>query len=159
MPSGNCLAALFRPVSIVGPPLGLVVKGLLQARGFSGVDSLTDYIVKIIQFCGTVLKVTSHSMYGLKVARKLIETMDSVNTEGVRADESEKLLGASVQKAIGINLEHGAKEQLSSFMDLLFGTFSNNPLPTQECPFEAKVVELVESVGVKLGTIVVGSSQ
>ena len=136
LPEG--LKALFRPITVVVPDLGLICQNMLMAEGFVDAIDLARKFQTLYALCKDLLSAAKHYDWGLRAIKSVLVVAGSF-----KRAEPEMAENAILMRALrDFNLPKIAAEDLSVFNGLLGDLFPGiNPIRNRDMDFEGKIVQ------------------
>lgn len=166
------LAALFRPVAMMVPDYALIGQIMFYAFGFTDAQSLAKKMVTTFTLSSEQLSSQCHYDYGMRAVKSTIEMCGKLKRELGDLPEDQITLRALRD----VNVPKFLKDDLPLFENIITDLFPTTPKPVVEygnltdalkkCGknqnlqltenFVIKVVQLIDTIGVRHGLMLVG---
>ena len=168
------LNALFRPISMMIPDYGLIAQIYLFADGFAAANVLSKKMVKLYSLASEQLSKQDHYDFGMRAVKSVLVMAGKLRRKNPETPEDELLIRAMRDSNVPKFLEH----DLPLFAGIITDLFPTSQIPVPDNSkleaairqqlradkyqyvdrFITKVIQLLETMTVRHGNMLVGST-
>jgi len=168
------LKSLFRPVAMMIPDYALIAEIILFSVGFETAHSLARKMVQLYRLASEQLSKQDHYDFGMRAVKSVLVMAGALRSKNLHTPEDELLIRAMRDSNVPKFLAHdlplftgiindlfpGVKPQKVDYGDLqeaIEGELEDAELQ-RVSPFVTKIIQLYETLQVRHGIMVVGST-